>query len=67
MNALSKSDAPHWGAVEWLLQGSSKTQAEWVVALKTSLANNCKMVSIYNWGGINTNQNALNGIKEVNK
>ncbi len=67
MNTLSKSDAPHWGAVEWLLQGSSKTQAEWVVALKTSLANKCKIVSIYNWNGINTNQNALNGIKEVNK
>ncbi len=67
MNALSKSDAPHWGAVEWLLQGSAKTQAEWVAALRTSLANNCKMVSIYNWGSINANQNALNGIKEVNK
>jgi hypothetical protein len=67
MNALSKSDAPHWGAVEWLLQGSAKTQTEWVAALKTSLANNCKMVSIYNWGSINTNQNALNGIKELNK
>jgi hypothetical protein len=67
MNVLSKSDAPHWGAVEWLLQGSTKTQAEWVAALKTSLANNCKMVSIYNWGSINSNQNALNGIKEVNK
>jgi hypothetical protein len=67
MNALSKSDAPYWGAVEWLLQGSAKTQAEWVAALKTSLANNCKKVSIYNWGSINTNQNAMNGIKEVNK
>jgi hypothetical protein len=50
-----KSDAPYWGAVEWLLHGSSKTQAEWVATLKISLANKCKVVSIYNWGSINAN------------
>jgi len=66
MNALAKSDAPYWGAVEWLLQGN-KTLDEWVSALSKSLANKSRVVVIYNWGSINTNANALNAIKEINK
>lgn len=66
MDALSKSDAPYWGAVEWLLQGS-KTQYEWVTALTNALAKKSRVVVIYNWNSINTNLNALNAIKEINK
>jgi hypothetical protein len=66
MNALAKSDAPYWGTVEWLLQGN-KTQVDWASALNKSLANNSRMVVIYNWNSINTNENALSAIKEINK
>jgi hypothetical protein len=66
MNALAKSDAPYWGSVEWLLQGN-KTQADWVSALTKSLANKSRVVVIYNWNSINTNANALDAIKEINK
>jgi hypothetical protein len=67
MAALTKSDAPYWGAVEWLLQGSNKTQADWVDALNKSIANKSRLVCIYNWGSINSNLAALEAIKSINK
>lgn len=66
MNALSKSDAPYWGVVEWLFQGDN-TINNWYFALNNSLAGNSRMVVIYNWNNINTNDNALSAIKEINK
>ena len=66
MDALAKSKAPYWGAVEWLL-GGDKTKAEWFSALTKSLDNKSRMVVIYNWNSINTNADALNAIKEKNK
>jgi len=38
-----------------------------VSALTNVLANKSRVVVIYNWNGINTNPNALNAIKEINK
>lgn len=67
MAALAKSDAPYWGAVEWLLQGNNKTQADWVSALNNSIANKSRLVCIYNWGQIYSNSAALEAIKSINK
>jgi len=66
MEALAKSDAPYWGVVEWLLQGE-KSRYDWLSALNKSLDNNSRMVVIYNWDNINTNNEALNAIKEINR
>lgn len=67
MAALAKSDAPYWAAIEWLLQGTDKTQSDWTNALNKSLANKSRLVCIYNWGQINSNLAALEAIKSINK
>ncbi len=66
MEALAKSDAPYWGVVEWLLQGD-KSKADWFSALNKSLDNNSRMIVIYNWNNIHTNNQALSAIKEINR
>jgi len=65
MDALSQSDAPYWGAVEWLLKGQN--QSDWSDALNASLSKNCRIIIIYSWRHINSNYDALNAIKEINK
>jgi len=67
MAALAKSDAPYWAAIEWLLQGTDKTQSDWTNALNKSIANKSRLVCIYNWGQINSNLAALEAIKSINK
>jgi len=66
MDALSKSDAPYWGAVEWLLQGN-KTEGEWTSALNKTLSGNCRMITIYNWENVNSNYNAIEAIRRIDK
>jgi hypothetical protein len=66
MAALAKSDAPHWGAVEWLLEGD-KTFADWTKALYNSIANKSRLVCIYNWDKINNNTEALKAMQLINK
>ncbi len=64
MKALSASDAPYWGAVEWLYQGDH-TQEQWVSALDNTLSERrIRYMCIYNWGGIKNNMNAISAIKE---
>ena len=66
MAALAKSDAPYWGAVEWLLQGSTKTKADWVAALQNTLSKNTRLCSIYNWLQIKDNVNAMDALVDLN-
>jgi hypothetical protein len=62
---LGKSDAPYWGAVEWLLEGKHDAGA-WVDALSRTLAiPKCRYVCIYNWSGIRDDEAALDGIREI--
>jgi hypothetical protein len=52
MQALAKSDAPCWAAVEWLLQGERSAQ-EWEAAIRHTLADHhARFMNIYNWSGI---------------
>jgi hypothetical protein len=78
IRALAKSDAPYWGAVEWLLMegmdSNSQTQynvasdkkAIWKSALRNSLIDKrARMVCIFNWESIRTNKDAKSAIQEV--
>lgn len=67
MKALKKSDAPYWGAVEWLYQGQ-KTQAQWEAALGNTLSvPGIKYLNIYNWKDIKSNANAISAIQKMKK
>jgi hypothetical protein len=67
MQALEQSDAPYWGAVEWLYMGEH-TQDQWTSAIKNSLSvNKLKYMCIYNWRDIKNNSNAISAIKEITK
>jgi hypothetical protein len=74
MQALGKSDAPCWGAVEWLFGGTgfggeatNEGKEKWVTALTNALVDKSRVVSIYNLDKITPNQNAINGIKQMNE
>jgi hypothetical protein len=63
--ALKKSDAPWWGAVEWLYMGKQDIPS-WEQALDRTLAvPTCRYLCIYNWGGIKGNAAALTAIGNV--
>ena len=65
MRVLGRSDAPSWGAVEWLLEGTH-TLPEWAAALRATLAlPRCRYLNIYNWSGIRSNPAAVGAIREV--
>lgn len=65
MQALAQSDAPHWGAVEWLYMGEN-TQEKWSSAIQNTLSvNNLKYMCIYNWRGIKDNEHAISAIKQI--
>lgn len=64
-NALRRSDAPYWAAVEWMLMDSTRTDA-WRRALSRTLSiPKCRYLCIYNWGGIRENKGAIEAIKGV--
>ncbi len=64
MEALEQSNAPYWGAVEWLYEGKG-TQA-WSSAIKNTLATGkIRYLCIYNWSGIKDNLNCITAIKEI--
>ena len=71
MSRLHESDAPWWGAVEWLLQGN-KTQAEWfdafdkVLNRKDVYGKPTRLVTIYNWDGIKDRTEAIAAIRQMN-
>lgn len=65
MEALSLSDAPYWGAVEYLLLGN-KTEQDWCDALNNALGiEKFRYLCIYNWHGIKDNANVLNALVKV--
>jgi hypothetical protein len=65
MAALAASDAPYWGAVEWLPVGAG-TPEKWASAIRATLgAARCRYLCIYNWRKIEGNQPALAGIRRV--
>ena len=71
MSALKESDAPYWGAVEWLYD-TNKTKMEWISALKNALYNKSitkktRMLVVYNWDSVNSSSNALDAIKQINE
>ncbi|HEV8080256.1 MAG TPA: hypothetical protein VGP43_06065 [Chitinophagaceae bacterium] len=69
MKALKQSNAPYWGAVEWLYDEKAKegnTEKAWASALKKTLAiTKIKYLCIYNWGGIKNNHSAIEAIRSI--
>jgi hypothetical protein len=64
MKVLEGSDAPYWGAVEWLFMGK-KTQQQWLSALEETLSHpKVKYMNIYNWASIKDNPDALGAIRQ---
>ena len=62
---LRKSDAPFWGAVEWMLMGTDDAAA-WQGAITRALSDpKCRYMCIYNWSGIRENSGAVAAIKAV--
>jgi hypothetical protein len=63
MAALKTSDAPYWGAVEWLYTGQN-TEKGWLSALQHTLSiRRIRYLCIYNWGGIRNNHAAIGAIQ----
>lgn len=61
---LIQTDQP-WGAVEWL-PTKAQSEQDWQQALENTLNfKNNKLVALYNWEGMSTNQNALQAIRNV--
>ena len=64
-NALKKTDAPFWAAVEWLYLGPRET-ASWQRALENSLSDpRCRFVCVYNWEGIKGSEPILEALRKT--
>lgn len=64
MNALALSDAPYWGAVEWLYTG--KNAAGWGAAIRQTLSIPAiRYLCIYNWEGIKADRESVDAIREL--
>ncbi|MEN6324050.1 MAG: hypothetical protein ABFD09_11265 [Proteiniphilum sp.] len=67
MEAVKKSDAPYWGAVEWLLF-NVKEQGEWEEAYHNIFAiPRLRYVQVRHWGSIKNNPVAIQAIQNVIK
>ena len=62
---LKKSDAPFWGAVEWMLMGIDDEKAWHEAITRTLSIPKCRYMCIYNWSGIRENRGAVAAIKAV--
>lgn len=63
--ALKRSDAPYWGAVEWLFQGPRERGA-WRGALDKTLAQpRCRYLCIFNWNDIRDSEAILQAVRDV--
>ena len=63
--ALSRSDAPHWAAVEWLYRGKNEVRT-WTRAFENVFADpRCRFLCIYNWENVANNKIALQAVREV--
>jgi hypothetical protein len=62
MEALKASDAPFWGAVEWLPLGAG-SQRDWETAFRNTLAiERCRYLCIFHWKLIKDTQDATRSI-----
>ncbi|MDP3444720.1 MAG: hypothetical protein Q8T08_17830 [Ignavibacteria bacterium] len=65
MKALALSNAPYWGAVEWLYQGKY-TKEQWMSAFTNTLSDSrIRYMCIFNWESIKDNSNCISSIKEI--
>lgn len=63
MAALGASDAPFWGAVEWLPVGA-RTADAWRAAAEATLGvERCRYLCVYNWRSLAKNPTALAGLR----
>jgi hypothetical protein len=64
-NGLRRSNAPHWAAVEWLVQTPQKFEP-WRDALMTTLQQpGCRFLCIYNWHGVRKSEEVLRAVSAV--
>ncbi|MDR2038327.1 MAG: hypothetical protein LBQ60_10440 [Bacteroidales bacterium] len=74
---LARSDAPYWGAVEWLMMDTTDPDAQtqyssasgkkaiWKLALENTLADQrARLMCIFNWEGIRDNEAAKSAIQD---
>jgi hypothetical protein len=62
---LKRSDAPYWGAVEWLYLGPRELDP-WRQALSNTLVDRrCRLLSIYNWEGFRDSKMVVEAIRQV--
>ena len=65
MAALAKSDAPYWGAVEWLMFDAKK-QSDWEEAYQRIFAiPRLRYVQVRHWGSIKDNPPAIQAIQNI--
>ncbi|MCX6872314.1 MAG: hypothetical protein NTW21_00670 [Verrucomicrobia bacterium] len=65
MAALAQSDAPYWGAVEWLLLGA-ENQSDWEDAYQRIFAiPRLRYVQVRHWGSIKDNPPAIQAIQDI--
>jgi hypothetical protein len=65
MDALRRSDAPSWGAVEWLPLGAG-SQRDWEVAFRSTLTiERCRYLCVFHWKLIKDVQDATKAITVV--
>jgi hypothetical protein len=65
MSALATSDAPYWGAVEWLPLGAG-AQQDWEKAFHNTLAiQRCRYLCVFHWGLIKDSRDATRAISAV--
>lgn len=63
--SLKQSDAPFWGASEWLYQGPREVEP-WRRALENTLSDpRCRFLCIYNWEGIRKSEAILEAVRQV--
>jgi len=64
-NALKKTNAPFWAAVEWLYLGPRETLS-WQRALQNSLSDpRCRFVCIYNWESVKDSAPVLEALRQT--
>ena len=64
-NALQRTDAPFWAAVEWFSPGPRDTEP-WRQALAATLSQpRCRYVCIYNWESVSDNAKVMRAVRDV--
>ncbi|MDO5571702.1 MAG: hypothetical protein Q4F97_09615, partial [Bacteroidales bacterium] len=64
-NLIKNNNINNWGAVEWLLQGSDKNENDWINGFNNAFDFGANIVSIYNFGDVVNNKNAIKAIAKL--